>query len=197
MKARDAMKLYNVTYNTIRAWAKNGIIKSEVLPSGQINYIPTKPTEDLTRKNVIYARVSTSSQSENLKRQVERLKLFCSASGIKVNDTYEEIASALNYNRRMYLKLLNEIIDKQIDTIIIEYKDRLLRIGFDEFKHICDKFNTKIIVIDESNTDKTYTQEITDDLIAIIHHYSMRLYSSRKRKKIENILKNDHTENKV
>ena len=70
------------------------------------------------------------------------------------------------------------------DKIYIEYKDRLLRIGFDDFERICKFFGTKIVILDNTDGDKSKQQEITEDLISIIHHFSMRIYSNRKRKKL-------------
>ena len=73
--------------------------------------------------------------------------------------------------------------------IYVEYKDRMLRIGFEDFERICKHFGTKIVVIDNTGNYKTKQQEITEDLISIIHHFSMRIYSSRKRKKLIDLIK--------
>jgi putative resolvase len=189
MKAKDAKKFYDVSYVTLREWAKSGKIPVEILPSGRINYLPSKSSKSRdSTKTVIYSRVSTSIQKENLHRQTERLKLFCASRGLIVDEVYEEIGSALNYNRKLYIKLLHLILNKEIKTIVVEYKDRLLRVGFEEFKYICDHNNVELIVVDNSETTKLYTHEITEDLMSIIHHYSMRSYSSRKRKKLEEVL---------
>lgn len=189
MKAKEAKEFYDVSYVTLREWAKSGKIPVEILPSGRINYLPRKSDSvSPNNRTIIYSRVSTSIQKENLYRQTERLKSFCSSRGLIIDDVYEEIGSALNYNRRLYNKLLKSVLTKEVTTIIIEYKDRLLRVGFEEFAYICKHNDVELIVVDNSETNKTYTQEITEDLVSIIHHYSMRLYSSRKRKKLEEAL---------
>lgn len=189
MKAKQAKEFYDISYVTLREWARSGRIPIEMLPSGRINYLPKK-SEPLSVRNktIIYSRVSTNIQKENLFRQTERLKTFCSSRGLIIDDIYEEIGSALNYNRRLYLKLLEAVLNKKVTTIVIEYKDRLLRVGFEEFQYICNHNNVELIVVDNSEITKSYTQEITEDLVSIIHHYSMRLYSSRKRKKIVEVL---------
>lgn len=76
------------------------------------------------------------------------------------------------------------------ENLYIEYKDRVFRFGFEEFELICKKFKTNIIIIDDSVYDKNKNnvKEITEDLIAIIHHFSMKIYSSRKRKKIIDLI---------
>jgi len=196
MKAKEVRELYEISSNTLSNWVKRGLIEYQKTPSGR--YIYGKKIDKYSlmekqkRKNIIYARVSTSKQKDNLNKQIERLKLYSSAQGIIVSDVYDEIAYVLNYNRIKYKKLLKEIIESKIDNVIIEYKDRLLRIGFEEFEFICSLFGTKIIIIDESNNDKSRSQEITEDLISIIHHYSMKIYSNRKIKKIEEIIKDDN-----
>ncbi len=97
---------------------------------------------------------------------------------------YSEIVSALNYERKEYRKLFQQVIENKIDTIFIEYKDRLLRIGFSDFENLCKLFNTKIIIIDNTvDNNKTKQQEITDDLISIIHHFSSKIYSNRRIEK--------------
>ena len=184
MKAKEVMLKYNICRETLCRWVKQGKISYTITPTGRYDYIDkVDPLEMVNRKTVLYARCSTTNQKENLTRQVERLKSFASAKGLIVDEIYSEIGSALNYNRKEYRRLYKEIISKNIDTIIIEYKDRLLRIGFDDFEHLCKLFNVNLIVLDNT-IDKTKNQEIIDDMIAIIHHFSSKIYSSRKRKKI-------------
>lgn len=184
MKNKDICKLYQVNRFTLHRWVKEGKIKYNILPSGRYDYIAEQLKTGEPRLQIIYSRVSTSIQKENLERQTQRIKDFCSAKGIIVDEVLSDIGSALNYNRKNYIKLLELVINKKVETIIIEYKDRLLRIGFEDFERICGFFGTKIIIIDKSDIDKTKQQEITEDLISIIHHFSMRIYSSRKRKKL-------------
>jgi len=183
MKAREVLLKYDIHRNTLHNWVKSGKIGYEVLPSGRYNYLPKK--ENLKeRKTIIYARVSTTAQKENLERQVNRIKDYCSAKGYVVDDVVSDIASALNYNRRAYGKLFDMVIKGEVSKIFCEYKDRLLRIGFEDFERLCEAFGAEVIIIDNSEQDKSRQQEITEDLISIIHHFSMRIYSSRKRKKI-------------
>jgi len=197
MKANEIIKKYNISRNTLTNWVKNNKIYFEKTPTGRYNYFFKTDIPNNKRKNIIYGRVSTTIQKDNLIRQIERIKLFCYSKGIEIGDIYTDIGSALNYNRNSYKKLLFEVLSGEIDKIIIEYKDRLLRIGFEEFEYVCKKFNTEIIIIDKStyDSDKTKQKEITEDLISIIHHYSMKIYSSRKRKNIETAIKEENDNN--
>ena len=185
MKNREVCEYYDISKLTLSNWVKRGKIKYSLLPSGRYNYIIDEPKNNIdNRLNVVYSRVSTSIQKENLERQTQRIREFCSAKGVQVDQVLSDIGSALNYNRKNYIKLLELVINKKVDKIYIEYKDRLLRIGFDDFERICKFFGTKIVILDNTDGDKSKQQEITEDLISIIHHFSMRIYSNRKRKKL-------------
>ena len=189
MKAKEVMLKYDICRVTLWRWIKEGKINYIKLPSGRYDYLDMNQplAKTFNRKTIIYSRCSTTSQKENLERQINRLKDFASSNGFIVDECYSEIASALNYNRKQYRKLYKEIISNNIERIIIEYKDRLLRIGFDDFKELCNLFNVELIIVDNS-IDKSKQQEITEDLISIIHHFSSKIYSNRKRKKITDII---------
>ncbi len=185
MKNKEVCKLYQITRLTLSHWVRDGKIKYNILPSGRYDYIAQElETTKEPRLQVVYSRVSTSIQKPNLERQTQRIREFCSAKGKTVDQVLSDVGSALNYNRKNYIKLYELVIAKKVDTIFIEYKDRLLRIGFEDFERTCKYFGTKIVVLDNTDGDKSKQQEITEDLISIIHHFSMRIYSNRKRKKL-------------
>ena len=188
MKAKEIMKLYGIHRGTLCRWVREGKIFYETLPSGRYDYVShIDKYQDKaldSRKTIIYCRVSTNGQKDNLERQVERVKSFISSRGYTTDLVYSEVASALNYNRRYYRKLFKEIIDGKVERVIAEYKDRILRVGFDDFMELCKEHKTEVIIIDES-VDKSRQAEIVDDMISIIHHYSAKMYSNRRRKKLE------------
>lgn len=189
MKAAEMLKKYDICRTTLTRWVKSGKVKFEILPSGRYNYLMVNDIVEKERKNYIYARVSSTTQCNNLQPQIERIKSFASANGAIIHEIYHEVASALNYNRKFYRKLYENVINGEVDTIYIEYKDRLLRIGFEDFENLCKLFNTKIVIIYQAiNTDKSTQKEITDDLISIIHHFSSKIYSNRRTKKIKEAL---------
>jgi predicted site-specific integrase-resolvase len=187
MKSSEIMKKYNITRKTLYNWVKYDKIKYNILPSGRYDYIDDTITNN-KKLNIIYARVSTTGQKDNLNRQIERLTNYCSSNGYIIDNVYSEIASGMNYNRKYYNKLLEQVLENKIDNIFIEYEDRLLRFGFDNFITICNKFNTNVIIINKSD-NKDSVKEITDDLVNIIHHFSSKIYSLRRNKnKIINII---------
>lgn len=91
-------------------------------------------------------------------------------------------------------KLLDLVIDGKVSKVIITYKDRLSRVGFDLFKHLFAKYHTEIIVISELNDKKTDQQEIFEEINSLLHAFSIRMNSSR-RKKIKEALEEKGDEN--
>ena len=151
MKAKEVMKKYGICRETLWRWVKANKISYVKTPSGHYDYLNVIEKTEVPKKTVIYARCSSTGQKDNLERQVDRLRSFASSKGYIIDTIYQEIASALNYNRREYRKLYKEIVSNNIERVIIEYKDRILRIGFDDFKELCNLFNVELIVLDNKN----------------------------------------------
>lgn len=192
---------------TLMQWKNSGKIQYKKLSNKKILYdldslnATTENSNNLNVKNVIYARVSSSGQKDDLNNQIEIVKNYMLNNGIKVDDIYYDIASGMNENRKSFNELLEQVFKREIKNVYITFKDRLSRFGFNYFKSIFNYFGTNIIILDnQEESNKTYQQELTEDLIAIIHSYSMKLYVNRKKKlkEIEKILndKNFLEENK-
>ena len=105
---------------------------------------------------------------------------------------YSDIASGMNENRNGLNNLIKEVINGNISDIIISNRDRLTRFGYGYFENFFNNFNVKIIEVNAPE-EKSFQEELTNDLIAIIHHFSMKLYSNRRKKfkDIETILKSE------
>ena len=143
------------------------------------NYKPKEFAELL--KVVIYTRVSTSNQKDDLKNQVIFLKQYANAKGIIVDEVIEDYGSGLDYNRKKWNKLIDECMTSEISTIIITHKDRFLRFGFEWFERFLGKFNVEIIVV--NNESFSPKEELVQDIISILHVFSCRIYGLRKYKK--------------
>ena len=118
------------------------------------------------------------------------------ACGIQPDAIYKEIASGMNENRKELNILIDEVVAGHIDTVYVSFKDRLARFGFDYFKNLFARYDTQIKVLDSfEESNRNFQEELTEDLIAIIHHFSMKLYSNRRKKfkEIESILANAKT----
>lgn len=137
--------------------------------------------KDDSRKDIIYARVSTGKQKQrgDLERQINKI----SEEVIKLNpknlEIIKDVASGLNDNRKGLNKILDMVMNKEVDRIFILYKDRLTRFGFNYLKKVCEKMNTSIIVLSDSE-NKSMQEELAEDIISIIHSFSGKLYGMRK-----------------
>ena len=87
----------------------------------------------------------------------------------------------MNENRKEFGSLIELILNNKVERIFITYKDRFSRFGFDYFKKICDHFNTEIVILENQINEENFQKELTEDLIAIIHHFSMKMYSNRRK----------------
>ena len=186
-KPKDFAELLGVSVKTLQRWDRDGILKANRTPTNRRYYTYDQylqfkgiQTENDIRDTVIYARVSTRNQKDDLQNQVEFLKQFCNAKGIIVNQCVEDFGSGLNYNRKKWNRLLDEVMANKIKTIVISNKDRFIRFGYDWFEKFCEKFNTKIIIV--NNETLSPNEELVQDIISILHIFSCRLYGLRKYK---------------
>ena len=186
-KPKDFAELLGVSVKTLQRWDRDGILKANRTPTNRRYYTYDQylqfkgiQTENDIRDTVIYARVSTRNQKDDLQNQVEFLKQFCNAKGIIVNQCVEDFGSGLNYNRKKWNKLVDEVMANKIKTIVISNKDRFIRFGYDWFEKFCEKFNTKIIIV--NNETLSPNEELVQDIISILHVFSCRLYGLRKYK---------------
>ena len=194
MKSKDVLRILGITRPTLTKYVKEGIINVEVLPNGRYDYNESDVykflNKDCKRKTVIYARVSTRNQKKDLENQINMLKQFCFNNGYALNGIYSDIASGISFeNRKDFFKLLDEIIEGKIDKVVITYKDRLSRVGFELFKHLFLRFNTQIIVISDVGNTKLDSEEIFEEIISLLHCYSLKLYSKRNQAKLRDIIK--------
>ena len=104
---------------------------------------------------------------------------MCS-NGVIVDNIFKDIASGMNENRKGLNDLLTEVINGNIDTVYISFKDRLTRFGYGYLENLFDYFGTKIVCINSSK-EEDFQQELSEDLISIIHHFSMKMYSNRRK----------------
>ena len=195
--AKEAKNILKINATTLKSWKDKGILSYKKLSDKKILYDidSVLNNSDMVdnRLNVIYARVSNTKQHNDLLNQIELVKSYCITNGIKISKVYQDIASGMNENRKDFNILINDVISGKIKNIYISFKDRLTRFGFDYFKNLFQKYNVNIIILDElEESNKTFQDELTEDLISIIHHFSIKLDSNRRKKlkEIEKILEN-------
>lgn len=195
------MKIYNINEfakrigkspGSLRNWDKNGRLKPNHLsPGGHRMYteeqacdflgIPFKKTSftSANKKVIGYCRVSTRKQKDDLTRQMELVQSYMTAKGYQF-ELISDIGSGINYNNKGLNKLIKEIVNNNVDKVVILYKDRLVRFGFELIETICKEFNVSIEIID--STQRTDEQELVEDMIQIVTVFSCRLQGKRANK---------------
>ena len=185
--SKTVTKILGVTAQTLRNWDKVGKLKPAYIKSNGYRYysedsILSYTQERKTKKdlNVIgYARVSSKKQIDDLERQVNNLKLYLD-NKYKSYDIITDIGSGINYTKKGLLSLIDKINKKEVDVIVVLYKDRLLRFGFELIEYFAKVNNVKIEVLDKTN--KTQDEELVEDLIQIITAFSCKIQGKGKSK---------------
>ena len=184
---KTVAQLLGVTSQTLRNWDRVGKLKPSYVKSNGYRYysedsILSYTQERKTKKtlNVVgYARVSSKKQIDDLNRQIENLRTYIESK----YETYEiisDVGSGINYNKPGLQKLIEKINRKEVDLIIVLYKDRLLRFGFELIEYFAALNNVKIEVLDKIN--KSENQELVEDLVQIVTVFSCKLQGKRKSK---------------
>jgi len=183
MKLSTYAKKLGVSYKTVwRLW-KQGNLDAYQLPTGTV-IVKDELENKIPDKVCIYARVSSSENKDNLKRQSKRLEEYAIARGYQIYKVVEEIGSGVNDNRKKLTKLLK---DKNYNKLIVEHKDRLTRFGFNYIQILFNQIGKEIEVVNEAENDK---QDLMQDFISIITSFCARLYGLRRSKrKTERIIK--------
>jgi predicted site-specific integrase-resolvase len=185
--SKKVTEILGVTAQTLRNWDKEGKLKPSYVKSNGYRYysedsILSYTQERKTKKNlnvIGYARVSSKKQSDDLERQVNNLKTYLDS---KYTD-YEiitDIGSGINYTKPGLKKLIEKINRKEVDLIVVLYKDRLLRFGFELVEYFAELNNVKIEILDK--IDKNQDQELVEDLVQIITVFSCKIQGKRKAK---------------
>lgn len=180
-------KKINKTQQTLRNWDKNNKLKPEIVDeqTGYRYYTERQLKEfygEVSNKERIvvgYCRVSSAKQKEALERQVENVKTYLISKGYQFK-IITDIGSGINYDKKGLNQLIQMILQDEVSKIVVLYKDRLVRFGFELIANICEFKSVKLEVID--NTEKSEEQEVVEDLIQIITVFSCRLQGKRANK---------------
>lgn len=199
LKPKDVSEILNVSQKTLQRWDKDGTLVAHRNPKNrryytqeQIDLFLGAKNNDKQRKHIAYSRVSNRGQKDDLINQNAFIQNYVNSKGIILDDFVSDIGSGLNYKRKNWNNLLNMVLNNEVDTIYITYKDRFVRFGYDWFENFCNKFNTNIVVLNNKNSSPE--EELIEDLISIIHVFSCRIYGLRKYK---NKIKDDPNVNNL
>lgn len=193
MKAKEVLQILKVTRQTLTKYVKEGRVKVTVKGNGQYDYdsdsVYKLLNKDIERKTYIYARVSTAKQKKELDNQVQLLKTFCFQNGYILNGVYQDIASGISFEKyKEFFDLLDEVLAGKVKRVIVTYKDRLSRVGFELFSYLFAKHGCELIVMSELGSTDLDSEEVFDDVVHLLESYSLDLYSKRKNKLIKELL---------
>lgn len=181
-------KLIGKTTQTLRNWDKENILKPHhIAESGyryysqeQLNhFFGIKGEKPLDRKVIGYCRVSSNKQKDDLERQIENMQTYLIAQG-KPFEIISDIGSGINYKKKGLLTLIELITQNKVEKVVVLYKDRLLRFGFELVEYVASLYDCEIEIID--TTEKTEEQELVEDMIQIITVFSAKLQGKRANK---------------
>ena len=180
MKSNEVLSMLGISRVTLCRYVKLGKIRVVELPNGYYSYNKEDVYKlDVKRKKVIYARVSTSKQKKELENQIENITAYVNKNGYGIDEIYSDIASGMNLDRKEFTKLLSAVMANEIDEVFISYKDRLTRLDFDLVSSLFSQYGTKINVINSSKKDSA-EEELFEDLMSVIHNFSMKAYLKRR-----------------
>jgi excisionase family DNA binding protein len=175
--SREASKLLDVHPNTLRRWADNGEIEAIRTVSGQRRYCIDKYLQVTSSDKVIcYCRVSSSKQRDDLARQVDYMR-----ANYPDAEIIRDVGSGLNFKRRGLKTILERAMSGERLTLVVAYRDRLARFGYELIKQVIEKSSGKLVVLNEIALSPT--EELTRDLLSIIQVFSCRLHGLRNYQK--------------
>jgi putative resolvase len=191
LSAERTRNILGVTNHTLRAWEKEGKIEIYRAPGKYTHrkynvkkfiqsqeckeeYKEQSGEENIQRKRIIYSRVSTKNQSENLKRQSDILR-----EKYPTHELIEDIGSGMDFKRKGLKTILDLAFKDQLEEIVVTHKDRLCRFGFDLFEYLFTELsNAKIVVLDKRETSPN--EELVEDILSVVTVFSAKI-NGRKR----------------
>lgn len=178
IRPKDFAQQLGVSTGTLRRWERNGHLSSIRTFGNQRRFSPELIHPLSGRRKYIYCRVSSSKQKDDLERQVKHLQ-----QAFPTHDVISDVGSGLNFKRKGLLRMVDEVVRGDVEQIVVSHKDRLCRFAFELIEWLCNKHNTELLVQDQEI--RSAAQELSEDLMAIVHvfscrHHGMRRYAKKR-----------------
>lgn len=177
IKLSKYAKMSGVSVRTLWRRIADGSLQIERSSTGRV-FINIEESPILPKNVCVYARVSSSENKNNLEKQKDRLISYCNAKGYKVSKVVTEIGSGLNDSRK---KLESILMDRTINLIVVEHKDRLARFGLNYIQKLMELDNRAIEIINPITNDE---DDLMQDFVSIITSFTARLYGRRRSKRL-------------
>jgi putative resolvase len=174
LSTKKACEILGIHPNTLRKWADEGKIKHIRTNAGQRRYdVASFLQSSSHRRQIVYARVSSRNQKDDLAGQVRELR-----ERYPKHEVIEDFGSGLNFKRKGLQALLDAILSGTVEEVVVAHRDRLCRFGFELLESLANKHNCRIVVL--NNTSLSPQAELVSDILAILHVFSSRLYGLRR-----------------
>ena len=187
-KPNQFAKKIGVSVSTVRRWDNENILKARRTQTNHRYYTDEdiqgyKETKESDKKKLtlVYCRVSSANQKDDLKSQQLAMEQFCLAKGLVVDEYLSEVGGGMNFKRPIFLEIMKQIENEEVSTLIIAHKDRLCRFGFEFFEHFAKEHNCELIVVNQPSLSPQ--EEMVEDMLSIVHTFSSRLSGLEKHKK--------------
>jgi len=193
-----AAKYLGRATKTLQRWDREGVLTALRTPTGRRTYdeealdafLGIRREVPVPTREVAYCRVSSAAQRPDMKNQQRVLAEFCAARGLADVEFIEEVGGGLNFKRKKFLVLMDDVGDHKIKTLVLAHKDRLVRFGFDWFERYCELHGCSLLILNQEHLSPE--AEMVQDLMTIVHCFSSRLYGLRSyRKKLDAALSAD------
>ena len=148
-------------------------LKIERLPTGRY-FVVVPPESD--GRCVLYARVSSNDQREDLDRQAGRLAEWATEQGYRPDEVVKEVGSGLNGNRKKLRRLIG---DHTVSVIVVEHRERLVRFGFEYIEAALSSRGARVVVVDEGEIEDDLVRDVTEVLTSLC----ARLYGRRSARR--------------
>jgi len=183
-KIGQAARVLGVSISTLRRWETEGALLPARKTEGGTRYYSleqlTAAKSPETELTIAYARVSSHDQKNDLETQAELLTQYCTARGWS-HEVIRDLGSGMNYRKKGLRRLLELILERKMNRLVITHKDRLLRFGAELVFALCEARQIEVVMINQG-TDLSFEEELAQDVLEIITVFSARLYGSRSRK---------------
>lgn len=180
LRPKDAAETAGVSLTTLRRWESAGIIEPcrtygnhRRFDSERLEQIKQDRIGESARKKYAYCRVSSPKQKDDLSRQVRAMR-----ETYPDHEIITDIGSGLNFRRKGFLRMVDEIMRGEVETIVVTHRDRLCRFAFELFEWICERGLTSLVVQDQEV--RSAERELSEDLMAIVHVFSCRHHGIRR-----------------
>lgn len=179
-------KILGVSAQTLRNWDNNGKLHPHHTTASGYRYYSEEQLNEVlhikpknNRITIGYCRVSGPKQKDDLERQIENVRTYLLAKG-EPFEIISDIGSGINYKKKGLQELIKRISENQVEKVVILYKDRLLRFGFELVEYLAMLHHCEIEIID--NTERTEQQELVEDLVQMITVFSCKLQGKQANK---------------